>query len=253
MAKLTLDEQIEVLSYGKNLLEKWTGQPIIAHRSGGYSINNDTITALKYLDIPIDSSMHATHAHSKIHWSTNQVIEREGVIEIPITQMNYALTLPNIFSGSNLYQKRMQTAMDSCSNDELFQYIDFAQENGLSILNLFMHSYYFLKTDMTWKKIRYNRHRENKIIEFFDALSKRSDIRFMSCSEFLEAYKSDPTQFSGADMIPTVSANLSIARLATAKIYRKIKEPFTFYLTNRSINRYSAVKTLSHQAKNTGL
>ena len=53
MAKLSKDEQVQVLQHGVDLLKRWTGKKPIAHRSGGYSINQNTIEALALVGIPI--------------------------------------------------------------------------------------------------------------------------------------------------------------------------------------------------------
>ena len=51
-----LDEQIEIIKFGKQKIKEWIGIDAPAHRSGGYGANDDTIQALKLNDIFIDSS-----------------------------------------------------------------------------------------------------------------------------------------------------------------------------------------------------
>ena len=76
MTKLSLDEQTNVLEHGMEMLYKWTGVYPIAHRSGGYSVNKDTLRALKSVGIPIDSSMYYGHPNSHETWSRNAIIKR---------------------------------------------------------------------------------------------------------------------------------------------------------------------------------
>ena len=50
----SLDEQIEIIREGKELIKEWTGEYPIAHRAGAYGLNENTLVALKENNIPID-------------------------------------------------------------------------------------------------------------------------------------------------------------------------------------------------------
>ena len=99
MTKLTLDEQIAFIKEGKMMLENWLDRPVLAHRSGGYSINDDTIAALRANNIMIDSSMNGSHTNSKINWSKNRIVERDGMLELPVTYYRLLISkhVPRVF------------------------------------------------------------------------------------------------------------------------------------------------------------
>lgn len=53
----TLDEQTELIAYGKHLLEAAGSGPVKAFRSGSFAVNRDTFEALARNDIWLDSSL----------------------------------------------------------------------------------------------------------------------------------------------------------------------------------------------------
>ena len=81
----SLEEQVEILQHGKDLLEDWLEKPVIAHRAGAYALDINTIHALRTVGIPVDSSMYHSHPHCKVTWSKNQLIEEDGIVEVPVT------------------------------------------------------------------------------------------------------------------------------------------------------------------------
>src|SRR5690606_38481699 len=119
MAKLSLEEQVDVLEHGAELLTTWTGQVPIAHRSGGYSIDGNTVAALSRVGIPVDSSMQFGHPHSRETWSRNAIVERHGVVELPVTVGLYTVSIPSPRGRIPLYRKLKKTDLD------LYDFSDF--------------------------------------------------------------------------------------------------------------------------------
>ena len=216
MAKLDLNQQIEVLEHGKELLKKWTGEYPIAHRSGGYSINQNTVDALRKVNIPVDSSMHYGHINSKLTWTKNQIIEREGIIELPVTVFEVKLLHKSIF------KKIMKTDLDSCSFEEFKWYIEDCRSKDLKLVNFFLHSFSLLDMHVKFKKIESSHHkikRMEKTLEFF---SKASDCQIISVAEFYKQYKQDKAKFIGSDEIPIINAPKKILSLGAKKIKRRL-------------------------------
>lgn len=56
MYQYTLDEQMRIVGDGVRLLREWTGLPVVAHRTGAYSANADTMEALGRNGITLDFS-----------------------------------------------------------------------------------------------------------------------------------------------------------------------------------------------------
>lgn len=218
MAKLTPEEQAAVLRHGMDLLEAWTGKRPVAHRSGGYSINADTVEALRLVGISLDSSMHWGHAHSEIAWSRNAVVERDGLIEVPVTLIDYVFSLPG---AGAVYRKSMKTDLDTCSLEELLAYVEAARDMGLSVMNLFMHSYSLLEFDADYRRFRPEITDERKLDAFLAAVTRMDGVRVMDCAALLQRYRLAPEEFRGPDLVPEVRVNGKIARLALKKAWNK--------------------------------
>lgn len=223
MAKLSQDQQEQILREGMDMIEDWTGVRPVAHRSGGYSINNDTISALVAVGIALDSSMYSGHAHSEVTWSQNAIVEKHGLLELPVTLMNYAFHLP---VAGTLYRKPMKTDLDSCTLDELIAYVDAASDAGLKLMNLFMHSYSLLAFDHDYRRIEGDPADAHKLNSFLEIMSHRDDVRIMSCADVLERYRVKPDEFVGPDFMPKISANTRIIQFALAKARNLVHQGF---------------------------
>jgi peptidoglycan/xylan/chitin deacetylase (PgdA/CDA1 family) len=215
MAKLTVQEQYDLIMFGLDRIESWTGERPVAHRSGGYSLNEDTIKALQNAGVALDSSMHWGHQNSKISWSKNGVVEQGSILEIPITLIDYVFSLPGI---GVLYRKSMKTDLDTCSLGELLAYVDQAQNSGLKVMNLFMHSYSLLEFDQDYRQFKPQPRDEEKLIDFLSAVNKMSDVRVLDCATALKLFRESPDQFKGPDLVPEVQVNIKIIKLAAQKL-----------------------------------
>lgn len=219
MAKLSVSEQTAILLEGARMIEEWTGIRPVAHRSGGYSINKDTLIALNKAGIRVDSSMHWGHYHTEVAWSRNQVLDCEGVLELPVTLIDYVFSLPLL---GVIYRKSMKTDLDTCSLEELISYVHQAKSSGIKIMNLFMHSYSLLEFDADYKSFRPQKSDEIKLNAFLDAVNKLEDVRVMDCATVLKRYSEMPHEFLGPDFVPEVSVNSKITKLAIQKLINSV-------------------------------
>jgi hypothetical protein len=227
MAKLTLDQQISVLEYGINLLYKWIGKKPIAHRSGGYSVNEDTIIALRNVGIPIDSSINRSHSNTRLDWTTNRVIEKNGVIQVPVTLFDYLFLPISDRRNIKIWSKRRKTDLDACTLEDLLWFVEEAKHLDLKIMNLFMHSYSLLDYDNHFSDFSPEPADLQKLDSFLEYGTQNSDVRFMNMTEFLEQYNQSPAEFVGSDAIPQKSASIRIMKLAVGKVKRKTKQFIT--------------------------
>ncbi len=219
MAKLSYAQQVEVLDHGISLLQKWTGKRPTVHRSGGYSIDENTIRALRDVGIPMDSSMHVAHSNSKVTWATNRLVHRHGLLELPITVLRNSIELPlRSESPGRFYGKLFNTDMDCCRLEDFLGYVDQGIPLNVKVMNLFMHSYSLLQFDPYYKTIRPSPRQAEKLDDLLDALGKRKDVQLMSCDELLGAFQHDPESFTSDEAIPTLPATRKIVRLAMAKM-----------------------------------
>ncbi|MBL69310.1 MAG: hypothetical protein CMO74_12835 [Verrucomicrobiales bacterium] len=221
MAKLTRQQQVEVLSEGTNLLEKWTGVRPVAHRSGGYSINEDTVCALQEVGFRVDSSMNAAHGNSKLTWTRNQVVERGGVVELPVTVCNYTVGVRLGGRTFGCYRKMMKTDLEDLTLDEFHRFIRKAHEMDVRVLNLFMHSYSLLKFDYYYRDFQPSRENREKLNLMLEEMVGRDDVVWLSCTEFVQRYEEAPMDFNGSDEVPDILANRHVGWLAMRKLYFK--------------------------------
>lgn len=219
MAKLSEESQLEVLEHGIELFQKWLGIKPVAHRSGGYSINEETVNALTKAGIPMDSSMNIAHPNSKVTWSANRVVLKSGILELPITVMKYTFQVPITILNLTLYSKLMKTDLDTFTLEELLWFVEQADAMGLKIMNIFMHSYSLLKCDTFFKKIQPNPYNLHKLDSLLRTLSENPKIRFLNCASFLNYYRNSSKDFEGPDGIPEKNA----IRQITSFVVRKAK------------------------------
>lgn len=85
---LSEHEQTIVLDWGASLIHKWTGEPAISFRAGGYALNDDTFAALKKVGLKIDSSCFFSCSNNRhTPFTVNNVAMRDEVVEVPITSV----------------------------------------------------------------------------------------------------------------------------------------------------------------------
>ncbi len=227
MAKLPFEQQKKVLEHGVELLEKWIGKRPIAHRSGGYSINQDTIAALAAVGIPIDSSMNCSHPNSILTWSKNAIIKRSGIVELPVTVGEYVASAGFGTIKFPFYRRLMKTGLDIFSCDEFLFYCQEALNHGVKLLNLFMHSYSLIDLTRGWGRLKPDTHDAYKLEKILELLSKRQDVQFMSCTSFYKEYQKDPSIFQGSDLVPEIPLKWKkMLKYGTRRLKRYVKNPF---------------------------
>jgi peptidoglycan/xylan/chitin deacetylase (PgdA/CDA1 family) len=217
MAQLSFEHQLAFLKAGMDMLKAWTGVAPVAHRSGGYSINADTIEALKAAGIALDSSMNIAHPNAQITWSRNAVVAKEGLVELPVTVQDYVLKLPGL---GDIYRRAAKTDINTCSLAELVAFVDFAVKNGLVLMNLFMHSYSLLRFDRATSRSEPRADDAQKLDRFLALMRKRNDVRVMDCAQVLDRYRKAPDEFVGFDVVPELNAAPFILRHGVAKLRR---------------------------------
>ena len=171
----------------------------IAHRSGGYSINADTVEALRAAGIALDSSMNIAHANAQITWSCNAVVAKDGLVELPVTVQDYVLKLPGL---GDLYRRTAKTDLNTCSLAELVAFVDFGAKNGLVPTNLFMHSYSLLRFDSSTSRSEPCADDAQKLDRFLALMRERGDVRVLNCAQVLDRYRKAPDEFVGSDVVP---------------------------------------------------
>jgi len=222
MTKLSKEQQVEVLQHGVGLFEKWLGRRPVAHRSGGYAVNEDTLRALRKTGIPMDSSMNAADRNSQTTWSVNRVEERQGVIELPVTAFKYTFSFALCGRRGPLYSKLMKTDLDVCTDEDWSSLLQQAKDTGLKVVNLFMHSYSLLRSDRRMRRNLPCPASAARLERTLARFSGDSAVRFMDCASLLARHVEHPEEFDGPDAVPRVEAKGRIALLALRKAANRL-------------------------------
>lgn len=212
--KCSLDEQVQILEHGVDCLYRWCGVRPVAHRAGGYGLNDDTLDALRCVGIAVDSSMNYGHPNSKVRWSINKVVSRDGIVEVPITGFSRHQLIclgPICFEREDPFRK---TDLDACTLEDLLWFVDDAKLHDLSVMNLFMHSYSLLQFDSRYRWFVPNPGNVAILTKFLETTQKYPDVRYLSMAEFAELYPDSSKDFIGADYLPTRKLRSSVVCLA---------------------------------------
>ena len=218
MAKLSLPEQIDVLGHGSDLLYKWLGLRPIAHRSGGYSVDENTILALQELGFKVDSSQNRAHPNSKLHWTFNALTVKNDILQIPLTIYDRCfLPLGPHWRGTF---RRLKTSVRFSMDSELVAFCEIALKVGLPIMNLFMHSYSLLKMNKDVSRIEPN----PKVARRLDAIlrwgKEHPDVEIMSISQY---YESELWQSHLAPTSPDIVPRLAHGWQLVIDLFNKVR------------------------------
>jgi len=133
----TLDEQITLLDYGRDLLARAGCDRITAFRAGSFACNSDTYRALRHCDIAIDSSLNAVHPDSGVDLrdmlNFHHPQELEGVSVFPMTVFRDGLG------------KLRPAQVGACSAAELREALESAADNGTQHFVVLSHNFEMLK------------------------------------------------------------------------------------------------------------
>ena len=207
MWQYSLDEQKMILKTASEQIKKWTGENPVAHRAGAYGINEETFVALQENEIPIDSSSFYGHPNCKAVITKNKIVEYDGIIEVPVTifKRNRQVSLRNWVLGCQ--SSFVKTDIDFASLDELKSFVQQAKKHDIRMMNLFLHSYSFLKFDSNFTKFQPNWTNMEKFDIFLNFVADAPEINCITMKEFYQLYRENSEQFCGSDYVPVADLN----------------------------------------------
>ena len=202
MAKLNYEEQKYIISHGIEKLFEWTGQEVIAHRSGGYSINHNTIKALKALGVKIDSSINTCHSNTKIEYRyVNKPSKINQVIEFPVTA---ACATISRYPPLKLIKRNIKTDINTINSDLMISWAKQALDNDVGYMSYFMHSYSLLNFDKNFKKFSKNVDAIEEFIKFLDWCHSQDKIKIVTYKWIVNNKERLNYCLNGNDFIPRV-------------------------------------------------
>jgi peptidoglycan/xylan/chitin deacetylase (PgdA/CDA1 family) len=184
------EKQVELLSYGKGLIHKWTGESPIAHRAGGFGADHETFRALNTVGIPIDSTnIGSPYCRlQRLGLKRNVVqVTGSGLVELPVTQFG------QFQLGSFVPKKPFDINANSLS--ELKFVIRAALAADLKVVTLLMHSFSFLNRNKARTVFTPNHGDIKKFAKLLHFISQQPELEVITVKEFYQRYQKQPQAF----------------------------------------------------------
>lgn len=147
----SLDEQKTIIKNAAAVLTELGARPPVAFRAGSFGANTDTLHALVFNNILIDSSYSQAYVRMPCllpDWRINGMIQHNGIFELPITNF-----IENTFITSHRYKP---LDINGVSYEEIQYVLTNAQKgHGPNHITILLHSFSFLKAlDVQYQKFR---------------------------------------------------------------------------------------------------
>ncbi len=185
LSEYAIETQREIIKTGLDSIQKWTGVPAIAHRAGGYGMNESAITVLQEAGVKYDSSYHYQNEHCTLPLvHKNAPYKINEVWEIPVSGFNQHVNyMPN--GPVRLNFQKLDFRYGARVKD-IERAITEAPDNSVHVI--FLHSFNFLNLTYNTKSNTYLPiHAVPKLIKQFEELlewlAKQDDCRFTGFSD----------------------------------------------------------------------
>ena len=219
MWQYSADEQTEIINFGKQKIKEWIGIDVLAHRAGGYGANDDTIQALKFNGIFIDSSFFYKNENCKINYDyINKASEKNGVLQLPVSvyekQKRYGfLKTKSVFQKFDFRY--------GSSADEILRAIDLMPKD--CVITLFLHSFNFLNLKYNFKGGQYvdisiNEGLIGEYKKLLEKIAGNKECKFTSIKDL------NLSSLSYSDYMPKISVNAEILKPAMDKFRLKFMQ-----------------------------
>jgi hypothetical protein len=129
--------QRDVILWGAERIERWTGLPPISFRAGGYALNEDTYPALAEAGIEVDSSWFFPSPNNHLtRTAVNAVTAHAGLVEMPVT---------TVLRTRDERLEHRKVDLDWLSVGQLTEALDSLLANGAGFGMFMMHSFSFIE------------------------------------------------------------------------------------------------------------
>jgi peptidoglycan/xylan/chitin deacetylase (PgdA/CDA1 family) len=218
MYEYSLDEQTAIVRDGVQLLQGWTGLPVVSHRAGAYSADANTLIALARNGIRNDSSLFWDYPKSKLNALAipKNVPSLQGqVTEIPVT----AYQREDHPGGLGWLLAPVTSARKIDGNwlidaAEMRAAIDAAIDHGFPVIVVFLHSFSFMQAGSGAPAA--DRH----AMEMFEATLDYVAQQHLPVTTMRELAAGEVVDPRVADAVPRIGVNVDVAHYA----WRRVKE-----------------------------
>ena len=130
-------QQVDILNWGIDTIERWTGVPAISFRAGGYALDDNTRTAIEEVGLAIDSSCFFPSPNNRQERLTVNAVVRDGAfVEVPITTVLRQ-------TGDALEHRKLD--LNWLSVESLMEALRTLTDHGAGFAMFMMHSFSFLQ------------------------------------------------------------------------------------------------------------
>lgn len=214
MNQYSLEEQTAIIRDGVGLLSKWSGLPVVAHRTGDYAADERTLTALEVNGVRVDSSLFWGHPHCRLNdlgLARNLPSIRGKLLEIPVTIYERS-ERPGLLSriAPPLPSIRKIDADWLMSAEETKMAMDAVVEANLPYLVVFLHSFTLISGTSSDGVPVLNRRAQAVLSVILDRVAeKRLPVVTM---RDVAVEKATVAAKPGPDLVPVVSVEVDLPR-----------------------------------------
>ena len=218
MREYSLEEQTTIVRDGVQLLERWTGLPVVSHRTGAYAADERTLRALERNGVLVDSSLFWRNPDSRLDGLglPRNLPGRHGrLVQIPVTVYERE-DRPDLFS-SRFAPVRVVRKIDPdwfINEAEMRSAIDAAVDAQFPVIVVFLHSFSFMKPGADGQPVA-NRHS----IDLFRAILDHVEARNLPVATMRElAAREFPSPSVEKDVVPRVAVSMDLTRYVWSRI-----------------------------------
>jgi hypothetical protein len=214
MYQYSLNEQMAIIGDGVQLLREWTGKPVVAHRTGAYAADDNTLTALERHGVRIDSSVFWQYPDNRLDGlglPRNIPASRRGLLEIPVTV--YARADRPGFAGTSVAPVLTIRKLDPNwfgSESEMRGAIAASVAADLPVLVILLHSFSFMADPAGGKPVL-----DARAVAMFTAMLDELTRRRLPVVTMRDLAQDPPPLLSSArDVVPEVAVTVDLPRYA---------------------------------------
>lgn len=201
MQGASLDKQREILRRGIDLIRRWTGGRVVAHRAGGFLADRVTLEACKAEAIPLDLSMNIGWPASVLARSDltrNAPVVSGDVLCVPVTCFYQVKVGP--------WQSLRFLDIEADTPQEIRSVIRQLDAEGVRTAVVMLHSFSFTRGGVV------NERAERDLDRLLEGLVADPSVRIVTTAELLDLWRADPGRLVGGDMVPTTGLWLTYQR-----------------------------------------
>lgn len=209
MSAYSLQQQIDMIAEGKELMEKYTGKSPVAFRAGNFGADSNTLFALAKKGFVMDSSYNRRYHKDeriKVEYDLNDVQKINGIHELPVT----CFIQRHIFPGGRI----RPLDINGTGFEEIRYVLNHAINSGMNAVTIVMHSFSFIKAhDSQYCKCSIRKNIIKRYANLCSFININKELLQTIKIEYSSKYYSDDNYSSSFNGFPIVPLKYSFLRV----------------------------------------